>query len=93
MTEARRQVEAQRRTLEEAQAASELCPKWQRAYDAYHAMLESFTENYRELEESVSNSVRVSRTRLKKWRAETHGLLKQLAEMSRMDLPDALAGA
>jgi stearoyl-CoA desaturase (delta-9 desaturase) len=91
MTEARRQVEAQQATLLEAQKASRHCPQWQSTYDAYHALLERFTESYHELEESVANSVRVSRARMKQWRAETHGLLNQLAEMSRMDLPAGVA--
>ncbi|MEM7143782.1 MAG: fatty acid desaturase [Verrucomicrobiota bacterium] len=93
MTEARRQLQAQQATVADAQEASQHCPQWESTYKAYHALLESFTESYHELEESVANSVRVSKARLKQWRAETHGLLDHLAVMSRMDLPAALSAA
>lgn len=91
MTEAKRQLQAQHATLADAEEASQHCPQWESTYKAYHALLESFTESYHELEDSLANSVRVSRARLKQWRAETHGLLDHLAIMSRMDLPAALS--
>lgn len=89
MKETRRQVEEPEVALLAARAGSGDCPKWRSAGDAYHALLERFTDSYHELERSLADSASVSRKRLKEWRAESHRLLDQLAEMTRMG---AMAG-
>ena len=56
-------------------------------------MLERFTDNFHELEQSLADKVSVSKQRLKEWRIESRDLLKQLAEMRSLPSLDAGAGA
>ena len=93
MRETQRQIESQKDKLPSTKEASKYPAQWQHAIEAYNGMLERFTTNLHELEQSLADKVSVSKQRLEQWRTESRTLLKHLAEMSQMPLLDASASA
>ena len=91
MRETRRQIESQEGKMPDSKEASKVPAQWQHAIEAYNGMLESFTKNFHELEQSLADKVSVSKKRLNQWRSESRILLKQLSEMSQ--IPALEAGA
>ena len=91
MREAQRQINGQKDSLPDKENASKYSEKWQHALESYHTMLERFTKNFHELEQSMADKVSVSKERLKQWRAESHEILKQLAEMNQLPQMEAVA--
>ncbi len=91
MRETRRQAELRLAEIEaaKAQRADDTCPTWQGALDAVQEMTEKFAKNYAELEEAVSEGVRVSKKNLARWKAEAAEYLEQLAAMDQQLAPAA----
>jgi stearoyl-CoA desaturase (Delta-9 desaturase) len=51
-----------------------------RAADALHEVVEQLTQNYHELEKSISDRVQLSREVMRGWQLETRALIRQLRE-------------
>ncbi len=93
MRETQRQIESQKVKLPSSKEASNYPQQWQNALESYNAMLERFTKNFHELEQSLADKVSVSKQCLNEWRLESRKLLKHLAEMSQLPSLEASATA
>ena len=93
MRETQRQIESQKVKLPDSKEASNYPQQWQNALESYNAMLERFTKNFHELEQSLANKVSVSKQCLNEWRLESRKLLKHLAEISQLPSLEASANA
>ncbi|MGI9239233.1 MAG: acyl-CoA desaturase [Verrucomicrobiales bacterium] len=91
MRETQRQIESQQANLPSSNEASKYPQQWQNALASYNAMLERFTDNFHELEQSLADKVSVSKKRLHEWRLESRNVLKQLAEMRSLPSLEAIA--
>ena len=94
MKQARENVDAQMAAFERLKEVKENlmdCPRWRAASDTVQTVSERVSRHYQELEDAVANRMEISRKVLKQWRAETRGLMDQLAEMSQMVAEPAMA--
>jgi stearoyl-CoA desaturase (delta-9 desaturase) len=84
LREARRQAEVRLAELAQVPPHARFCPNWRKAFEAVQELSEAVAAHCTDLEQAISEQVRVSRKALRTFRQNGQRFLEGIAELSRL---------